>query len=147
MAYAQLFMASTLVSVTPKPWKRYLPAYKKLDPNAIQRLNAPQTQRGMANLLQLIGTPAAPCIPRGKPPGRRVGELVEPRDTQPIVFKTKNKKKISTQTSKVILFGEELTASVSSPQTMARLITLLRTNLDKLNISVEKFAQQLIDSS
>ena len=51
-------------------------------------LNAYQTQRSFANILEMIGTPAKSSVPRGNPKGRESGVKLEKRDTQPIHFKS-----------------------------------------------------------
>ena len=67
LAYLQLYLAKDIAPILPQPWERYLPEYK----NVAERR---------------IGTPAAPCVARGKPCGRVLGEEQVKRPKTLIIF-------------------------------------------------------------
>lgn len=90
IAYNQLYLANSIVSKIPKPWERHLPEYQHESEKCFKKITTPsQTQRGFANLLQTIGTPASECTPRGRSQGRIKGETGVKRPNTDIIFKTK----------------------------------------------------------
>ena len=85
LAYQQLYLCRGLASSQPMPWERYLPANKNT-----QAVQSPsQTQRGFANLLEQLETPAVICLERGAAPGRIAGTKQEKRPRSDIIFKSK----------------------------------------------------------
>lgn len=85
LAQAILFSARQAAQKMPNPWEKYLPEIKQLD-----RLPSPrQVQKSFEQLTQLIGTPANPPKPRGKPLGRRPGEKQLKRKRHAVVIKGK----------------------------------------------------------
>ena len=86
LAYAQLYFSKDLVKAAAKKWEQYLPTFKNCD----NTLYSPSlTQRGFSKLLTSIDTPARPCIIRGIPAGRLLGDMQLKRARQPIIFKKK----------------------------------------------------------
>ncbi len=67
----QLWLARPLVADHRLPWERPLPP---------ERLTPGRVRRTFGDLLATLGTPARPPRPRGKSPGRRVGERPGRRD-------------------------------------------------------------------
>lgn len=61
----ELWLARRQVVDARLPWER---------PTDPARLSPGRVRRGMAGLLAILGTPAQPCQPRGKSPGRPLGE-------------------------------------------------------------------------
>jgi len=136
LGYVQLYLCKQLVRATPYPWEKYLQRYR----NDIegQVISPSQTQRGLSKLLKTIGSPALTCQPRGKPPGRQVGQTVPKREEQPILRKTIQRvpkrfqsifadleKRLETlDTQKIIPLKKELKEATHS-------IDLLRENLMK----------------
>ena len=84
-AYAQLYMARQLADNLPNPWEKYLPTMKN---NA--KVKSPrQVQKSFLKITAMIGTPANPPKPRGKPLGRLKGAQQPRRIRLPIVIKHK----------------------------------------------------------
>ena len=81
LAYVQLWMARSIAKVLPKPWERYLPR-----PTADVASPA-TTQRDFGRIIRQIGTPAKAPKPRGKSPGRALGQRMKPRLRQPVIKK------------------------------------------------------------
>ncbi len=144
LAYIQLYMARSLVLQKPKPWEKYLPAYHQRSDTKARINTASQTQRGFAQLLDDIGTPAKPCVPRGRKSGRKKGECVGKRPEQPIIFKSCKKEKAE---HKIIIPGFENTAAISNPQNIHDLIRDTLAALQKFNVTAITFTQMLFDSS
>ena len=71
----QLWLARGLVADRCLPWERPLPP-DHLSPGRVRRALAQEVLR--------VGTPARPCRPRGKSPGRRPGECPGPRTRYPV---------------------------------------------------------------
>lgn len=67
----QLWLARGLVADTRLPWERPLPP---------DRLTPGRARRGFGDFLASLGTPARPPKPRGKSPGRRLGDRPGPRE-------------------------------------------------------------------
>ena len=142
LAYNQLYLAKTLVPLLPRPWERYLPEFKQRENQRVLATPA-QSQRGFSKVLEVVGSPAQPCVPRGKPNGRQKGETPPKRDKQPICFKQKKTTKIDPEN---ILSGSETSGNSPDSQTIDLLIKRLQADLATLAISPEEFAQMLIDS-
>lgn len=82
LAFTQLFLARELGLSALLPWE------------AKGRLVTPrQVRRVMPTILAQLGTPARPCQPRGKAPGRAKGFRPRPAPRYPVIHKTSNKKK------------------------------------------------------
>lgn len=142
LAYVQLYMAKDMVKCIPQPWERYLPAYKHFDEDNKTTMTPSQTQRGFADLLTVMGTPAKKCQIRGKSPGRIAGEKPKSRMNQSIIFKTK---KSPIQAKKSILSGYESRRNISNPPKIDGLLDMVHTLLEVLKISPEKFYKLLIN--
>lgn len=142
LAYTQLYLARHVVPLLPHPWERYLPSYKNASTTAVTTPS--QTQRGFARLLERIGTPAADCVPRGKPRGRMANEIQSKRETKPIVFKAT---KMTQQTSDDILSGSESVDHSSHPQNIDDLLNLVQSSLEILKLTPSEFSDMLINSS
>ena len=142
LAYLQLYLAKDIAPILPHPWERYLPEYKNV---AQRRVGTPsQTQRGFAKVLAEIGTPAAPCVARGKPCGRVLGEEQEKRPKNPVIFKSK---KAVEETKAVIVEDSEKITPNSNLGKISELIKLVEGQLGEMKLSAEKFAKMLLDSS
>jgi hypothetical protein len=142
LAYLQLYLAKGIAPILPQPWERYLPEYKNV---AERRIGTPsQTQRGFAKVLAEVGTPAAPCVARGKPCGRVLGEEQPKRPKNPVIFKSK---KAAEKTKPVIVEGSEKIKPSSSLGKISELIKLVEGQLGEMELSTEKFAKMLLDSS
>ncbi len=144
LAYSQLYMARSLVPQKLKPWERYLPEYRERKDTKASISTASQTQRGFAELLKDIGTPAKPCVARGRNSGRKKGECVGKRVEQEIKFKPRKNKKSE---QKIIIPGFENTDANSNPEKIQTLINTIITVLKKLNITTASFTQMLCDTS
>jgi len=84
LAYAQLWLAMPLSQTLPRPWERYLPAWKE------RHIPGPaQVQRDYERIIRQFGTPARAPKPRGNSPGRRKGVSPVERPRQPIIFKSR----------------------------------------------------------
>lgn len=144
LSYMQLYLAKEIVPCMPQPWERYLPEYKSLQNKEEMVATPSQTQRGFTNLLNTIGTPAMPCVARGKPRGRIAGDIQSKREEHPIIFKTKK-----TEIKKVedILLGSESAEHCPNPQKIEDLIHLVQSSLEKLDMTPSEFSKMLIDSS
>lgn len=75
----QLWLARALIVDRRLPWERPLPT---------ERLSPGRVRRAFAGLLVELGTPARMPKPRGKAPGRRVGDTPGPRTRHPVVRRT-----------------------------------------------------------
>lgn len=144
LAYVQLYLANQLADLLPKPWERYLPAYKPMHKQAPLEKTPSQTQRSFANILEAIGSPAAPSVPRGNPIGRTTGTVLGKRELQPVHFKGSiqqhdSKKSISSTT--------ETQQEQSNPNEIALILSRLKLDLKKLGLSQSEFVQLLISSA
>jgi Transposase DDE domain len=74
--YWQLWLARALVADQRLPWEPPLPA---------ERLTPGRVRRAFGSFLSEVGTPARAPQPRGKAPGRRLGERPGPRRRHPVV--------------------------------------------------------------
>lgn len=137
LAYSQLYMASKQVSVLPKKWERYLPIFQQ----ARQSTTATptQTQRGFYMVLDKIGTPAKPCKPRGNPTGRNKGELQDKRTQHPVIFKNTQMKSGKKKTLK----DSGKRVKNSDCKKIEDLISVVKSSLNKMNFTTEKFYQLL----
>jgi hypothetical protein len=88
----QLYLVRQLADVLPKLWERYLPEYKDAFQKTGLEKNPSQTQRSFANILEMIGTPAKPSIPRDNPKDREYGVKLDKRENQQIYFKGTHQK-------------------------------------------------------
>ncbi len=141
LAYLQLYMAKSLVSQQPKPWEKYLPAYRDVRHNPLQVSTPSQTQRGLAQLLITVGTPAKECVPRGKSSGRKKGESPGPRTKQKNIFKSQQLEQ------KIIIPVLENGTICSNPQEIHDLVSSTLLAIKKLKMTPKTFSKMLFDSS
>lgn len=133
MAYIQLYHGKELVEAMPNPWERYLPAFQQMAENIA---TPTQTQRGFQVLLDFIGTPAAPCVPRGNPKGRKKGQTpLAKRENQPVLFKDKAQK----PSPKTDVAGSENTPKKPDPKKMKRLLKTVIEQLQESGFSPQDF--------
>jgi hypothetical protein len=71
----QLWLARALVTQRRLPWER---------PRAADELTPGRVRRGFAGFIGQFGTPARPPKPRGKAPGRQLGQQPGPRQRHPV---------------------------------------------------------------
>lgn len=143
LAYFQLYLARLLAPKIPKPWERYLPEFK----NNKETITTPsQTQREFAKVLKEVGTPARTCKPRGKPVGRKLGEVVGKRDSVPIIFKSKPKIKVTTPALNPISPGFEKDEVISNPGEIDALVLLIKKSLQQLGMSANQLAKMIVDT-
>lgn len=71
----QLWLARPIVTDARLPW----------EPASSAVLSPGRVRRGFAGLLAILGTPAQPPRPRGKSPGRQVGQGPGPAPRQPVL--------------------------------------------------------------
>jgi len=144
LAYMQLYLGKENMTNSPQPWESYLPAYKNIENNTKSTISPSQAQRGFANLLKIIGTPAKPCVARGKTSGRKVGESQVKRELMPVIFKIKQ----DLQKAPITILNElESGSSISNPQRILDIIHLVQASLKKLNISALEFSNLLLNST
>ncbi len=86
-AYVNLFTSGSLAVRLPYPWERWLPDFKEPDPVTLP--SPSMVQRDPPRIIQEFGTPAGLPEPRGKSPGRQIGESPGRRDRIPVVKKGK----------------------------------------------------------
>lgn len=144
LAYIQLYLAKDIVPTMPQPWERYLPVYKNNESTTDSVSTPSQTQRGFSQVLDQIGTPAKPCIARGKPRGRIVGDLQEKRVEQPVIFKSG---KLGKNADKQNLLTSGSAANLPNPQKIEQLIQMVQLSLGKLEVSPSEFSKMLFDST
>ncbi len=77
LAVNQLYLARELGQALHRPWE---PTQRPVTPQQVRRV--------MPVILLQLGTPARPCQPRGKSPGRAKGFRAEPAPRFPVVRKT-----------------------------------------------------------
>lgn len=144
LAYVQLYLANQLAELLPKPWERYLPNYRDADKKSGIEKTPSQTQRSFANILEVIGSPATPSVPRGNPIGRPAGTVFDKRELQPVHFKGGNQKNDSKQSiSSTTKSGQEQ----PNPNEIALILKRLKLDLKKLGLSQSEFAELLISSA
>ena len=142
LSYAQLYLANTLASLLPKPWEKHLPEYQ--EPSDQQVKTPSQTQRAFSNILESVGTPANPCVPRGQTAGRLKDTALVKREGQPVVFKSK---KIALPQDQAIDSPSESSAEESEAKLIGKLLSQVKSGLKKLQITPKQFAEKLIDST
>jgi len=143
LAYTQLYMGRSLVVKQPKPWEKYLPSYRETSNTTASIATASQTQRGFSRLLDDIGTPARPCVPRGRNSGRKKGESFGKKQEQPIIFKSRKNKKPE---QKIIIKEIENTSIFSNPLDINGLVRNTLAALQKFNVTTTIFSQMLFNS-
>lgn len=77
LVFNQLYLARELGQALHRPWER---ADRPVTPQQVRRV--------MPAILLQVGTPARPCQPRGKAPGRAKGFRPAPAARFPVVWKT-----------------------------------------------------------
>jgi DDE superfamily endonuclease len=82
LAFTQLFLARELGLHALLPWEA-----------KGRRVTPRQVRRVMPTLLSQLGTPARPCQPRGKAPGRAKGFRPKPAPRYPVIHKTRKQGK------------------------------------------------------
>ena len=83
IAYAQLFVASSLAHILPRPWE------DKNSTTVPGVLSPSQVQRDLGRIIRQIGSPADDPKPRGKSKGRAHGQKQTPRKRHAVVIKRK----------------------------------------------------------
>lgn len=144
IAYTQLYLGKDNIANSVQPWERYLPAHKNTTDEIKATITPSQAQRGFADLLKAIGTPARPSVARGKASGRQVGAAQVKRELQQIIFKLQ---KDSLQKAKSIVTGSESAPDISDPQRILSFINLVQASLKKLNISASEFTNLLLNTT
>ncbi len=140
LAYIQLYLAKELAPLLPEPWERYLLSYKTEASEGKNLTSPSQTQRGFEKVLEHIGTPAKPCVARGKPHGRMVGETRPSKANNPIIFKAKKSQEDNNA-------GSEKEAEISESKKIASLIKLVKTKLKSSALSMNEFAEKLLNTT
>ena len=84
IAFNQLYLARDLGQAAYHPWER---KDRPVTPRQVRRV--------MLTLLSQLGTPARPCQPRGKAPGRAKGFHPKPAKRFSVIIKNSKKKKKS----------------------------------------------------
>jgi len=141
LAYSQLYLGKDDISNNPEPWERYLEEYKQNDKSMI---SPSQAQKGFADMLKIIGTPARPVIERGKESGRLFGNKQVLRESQDIIFKSQKTLKTPAQS---ILLDSEKGVHPSKPKRITVIITLVQKLLRKANITPTDFSNLLLNST
>lgn len=141
LAYSQLYLGKDDIFNNPEPWERYLEAYKQND----QRMASPsQAQKGFADMLKIIGTPAKPVKERGKKSGRLSGDKQVLRESLDIIFKSKKPFKTPAE---LILGNSEQEVNSSNPERITVIINLVQKLLKKANITPTDFSNLLLNST
>lgn len=83
LAYNMLYHVRQLANATTYPWEK-----KKIQVIAPSQRPS-QVQRDYSRIIRGIGTPASIPKPRGKSPGREVGDIIGERPTHPLIIKSK----------------------------------------------------------
>jgi len=83
IAYTQLYFARDLAKNMPKPWEKYLPAFK-----SAKEISPTQVQKDFERIIRTFGTPALPPKRPKNAPGRQLGEKQVARIRYPIVQKS-----------------------------------------------------------
>ncbi|NEP54106.1 MAG: transposase, partial [Moorea sp. SIO3C2] len=85
LAYVQLWAAQPISVEVPKPWEtlKERELYSRIPPSKVQQ--------DWNRIIRLVGTPAAEVKPRGKSPGRQVGDTQTPRLRKPVIKKGKSR--------------------------------------------------------
>jgi hypothetical protein len=82
IVFNQLYLARALGAALYRPWEC---KERPVTPRQVRRM--------MPTLLSQLGTPACPCQPRGKAPGRPKGFHPQPAQRYPVIVKNPKKKK------------------------------------------------------
>lgn len=145
ISYHQLYLARLLTQATPRPWEKYLPAYQQAQEGTV---TPTQAQRGFANLLETIGSPAKLCVPRGRLSGRVLGSTQEKRPQQDILFKAKKaaKKPLANDLDRIISMLEK-SAKNSSIEKIDDLVGLVKKLLNTTHFNIEQLIEMLNNSS
>lgn len=85
LTYVQLWAAHALAVALPRPWERHL----KTDPEA--RISPSKVQQDWNRIISQLGTPASAPKPRGKSPGRKLGQSQTVRPRVSVVKKGKSR--------------------------------------------------------
>lgn len=85
LAYVQLWNAHLLAQTMPRPWEHTL----KTEPTA--RISPSNVQRDWHRIISQLGSPATAAKPRGKSPGRQLGQTQTPRPRFPVIKKRQAK--------------------------------------------------------
>lgn len=144
LAYMQLYLGKDNIANSVQPWERYLPEYKNIKNKTKSTITPSHTQRGFADLLKIIGTPAKPSVARGKTSGRQVGATQIKRELMPIIFKSKPS---ITQLTKSIITNSESAPNISNPQRITDFINLVQATLKKFNMSASEFTNLLLNTT
>ena len=144
LAYVQLYLANQLSDLLPKPWERYLPNYKNPNEQSGFEKTPSQTQRSFANILEVIGSPAAPCVPRGNPKGRAAGTVIDKRELQPVHFKSSSQEN---DLKKSISISSENTEEIPQPNEIEQILNRLKLDLKNLGLSQSEFVELLFSSA
>lgn len=143
LAYMQLYLGKELSPLLPEAWEKYLPEFKS--PETMDRtITTPsQTQRGFSKILEQIGTPAEPCVARGKPRGRILGETMLKREQKPVIFKHS---KPPIPATEIIIPESGEIVNFSNPKKINELVKIVRSTLESLQLSTDEFVKKLADS-
>ena len=142
LAYIQLYLAAQAGHLVPKPWERYLPAYKVTSEEQSSQVKTPsQTQRIFENILEQIGTPAKSSVTRGKPVGRMAGDKPTAREQSPIHFKSNKKASCSNESINV---DPEKAAKNSEAALIDKLLNDIKAKLKLAKITPQDFAEKLL---
>ena len=144
IAYTQLYLGKDSIANSVQPWERYLPEYKTATDKIKATITPSQAQRGFADLLKVIGTPAKPSVARGKTSGRQVGTAQVKRELKQIIFKFQ---KDARQNTESIVEDSESAPDISNPQRILSFINLVQASLKKLNISAAEFTNLLLNTT
>jgi hypothetical protein len=141
LAYIQLYLAAQAGHLVPKPWERYLPAYKTPSEHFTQVKTPSQTQRVFENILEQVGSPAKPSVTRGKPVGRIAGIKPTAREHSPIHFKGDKKANCS---NKDINPAPEKTAINPEAALIDKLLNDIKSKLKLAKITPQACAEKLL---
>jgi len=85
LAYVQLWAAQPISIEVPNPWEtiKERALYSRIPPSKVMQ--------DWYRIIRLVGTPAAEVKPRGKSPGRQIGERQTPRKRYRVVKKGKSR--------------------------------------------------------
>ena len=143
LAYMQLYLGKELAPLLPEAWERYLPEFKTPEIKSRTITTPSQTQRGFSKILAQIGTPAEPCVARGNPRGRMLGEIISKREQNPVIFKHSKPPK---KTAEIVIPESGEIVDFSNPKKMAELVKIVRSTLESLQFSTDEFVKKLADS-
>jgi hypothetical protein len=95
LAYNMLYHGRSLASAVRYPWEK-----KKIQVlSSIERPS--QVQRDYSRIIREIGTPAPAPKPRGKSPGRQLGQKSGERPDRPVIRKSAEKEELSLPSRKL----------------------------------------------